>query len=313
MSAPRWSTMPRSALLVLAPAVLGLSASIVWWILGGGAAFYVRSTLTWIPALLGGAAAVLLATWAVTAGIHRRRHEIALAHTRQDQAQRRGRLLSRLDHELKNPIQGIRAALADQPGDRQRRSIDAQARRLTGLLGDLRKISELEHTDLEVTPIDLTELIEEVVGSVRDTPGALERHITLALPRAPRPLSSVRGDEDLLFLAFGNVVVNAVKYSDAGDRIEVRGREEGDHVILEVADTGHGIRPEEIDMVWEELGRSREARGTEGSGLGLPMVRSIVERHGGTAELNSWYGEGSTVTLSLPLAGPTRGISTSSS
>ena len=115
------------------------------------------------------------------------------------------------------------------------------------------------------------------------------------------------GDEDLLFLALVNVLTNAVKYSAPGDAIEVRGRAAEDVVVLEIADTGRGIAPEELDLVWEELGRAQEARSVEGSGLGLPMVRAIVERHGGTARLDSWHGEGSTLTLSLPAAGPTAG------
>ncbi|GAB2550330.1 hypothetical protein GCM10027268_24770 [Brachybacterium huguangmaarense] len=71
-------------------------------------------------------------------------------------------------------------------------------------------------------------------------------------------------------------------------------------MVLEVADSGRGIPADEIELVWEELERSREVRGTEGSGLGLPMVRAIITRHGGTASLESWLGEGTTVTVRLP-------------
>ncbi|MGO1199583.1 MAG: sensor histidine kinase [Dermabacteraceae bacterium] len=84
----------------------------------------------------------------------------------------------------------------------------------------------------------------------------------------------------------------------------MRGRAADDVVVLEIADTGRGIAPEELDLVWEELGRAQEARSVEGSGLGLPMVRAIIERHGGRAGLDSWLGEGSTVTLTLPTQGP---------
>lgn len=137
-----------------------------------------------------------------------------------------------------------------------------------------------------------------------ELPGADRRRVTVALPRAPRPLPSLVGDEDLLYLVLANVLSNAVKYSAEQDAIEVRGREEEGTILLEVADTGRGIPADELETVWEELGRSRESRGIDGSGLGLPLVRAIVERHGGSATLESWHGEGSRLTLRLPVAGP---------
>ena len=97
----------------------------------------------------------------------------------------------------------------------------------------------------------------------------------MSLPQAPRPLPHVRGDSDLLFLAVSNVLSNAVKYSPPGAHIEVRGREESGWVVIECADTGRGIAPDEIETVWEELGRSREVRGTEAvsyTHLTLPTI-----------------------------------------
>ena len=221
-----------------------------------------------------------------------------------DRAAQQRRLLSRLDHELKNPIQGIRTALADEPSAQQRTSIDLQSRRLTRLLSDLRKVGEVEHTELELGPVDPTSLVEEAVDALREQPGAEERQIVLSLPRAPRPLPVVTGDDDLLFLAVSNLLANAVKYSSVGDTVEVRGRTDDGWLVLEIADTGTGIAADELDVVWEELGRGRDALATsvDGSGLGLPLVRAIIRRHGGQATLESWHGEGTTATLRLPLA-----------
>lgn len=297
----------RTPLRLLAPALLalpigGMLISLLWLLLGGGPAYTVQGSLTWVPALLGLLAALALVPLLMAVVLMRRGIDRARAEARQEHSQRRRRLMARLDHELKNPIQGIRAALADEPSDRQRRSIEAQAGRLTRLLGDLRKISEVEHMPLELTPVDTSALVEEVVAAARELPGAAERRFTLSLPRAPRPLPPVIADSDLLFLALSNLVGNAVKYSRPGDAIEVRGRAEDVAVVLEVADTGRGIPADEVELVWNELERSREARGTEGSGLGLPMVRAIIERHGGSAHLESWHGEGSTVTVRLPAA-----------
>lgn len=289
-----------SALLAL-PA-LGLVTSLVWWLLGGGPDYRITGSLTWVPVLVGLLAALALLPTLAVGALVRRREEHVRAEAQQEHAERRRRLLARLDHEMKNPIQGIRAALADEPSDRQRASIDLQARRLSGLLGDLRKISEVEHATLERSTVNLAELVDEVVLCAGELPGASQRRLGISLPRAPRPLPPVSADSDLLFLALSNVLTNAVKYSAPGDAIEIRGREEDGQVVLEVADTGRGIPADELALVWEELERSREVRGTEGSGLGLPMVRAIMERHGGTANLASWHGQGSTVTLRLPAA-----------
>lgn len=287
------------------PVVLGLAISVIWWASGGEGTFYTTVPLAWLPLVVGLLIALWLLPVLVTVILLRRHGEQVRGRTLSEQTASRRRLLSRLDHEIKNPIQGIRAALADEPSDRQRASIDAQSRRLTSLLGDLRKIGEVEHTELELTTVDPAALVEEAVASIAEAPGATGRRIAVSLPTAPRPLPSIVGDEDLLFLALVNVLSNAVKYSGEGDAIEVRGRGVDDAVVLEIADTGRGIAPDELELVWEELGRSREARGVEGSGLGLPMVRAIIERHGGTARLDSWLGEGSTVVLTLPAAGPT--------
>ena len=292
---------------VVVPAVLGLALSVIWWAAGGDGTFYMTVSLPWLPFAVGLLISALLLPALVTLIAMRRHVEQVRRRTVQEQTASRRRLLARLDHEIKNPIQGIRAALADEPSERQRASIDAQSQRLTSLLGDLRKIGEVEHTALELTTIDPAALVEEAVATITEAPGAGERRIAVSLPTAPRPLPPIVGDEDLLFLALVNVLTNAVKYSAPGDAIEVRGRAAEDVVVLEIADTGRGIATEELDLVWEELGRAQEARSVDGSGLGLPMVRAIVERHGGTARLDSWHGEGSTLTLSLPTAGPTAG------
>lgn len=295
----------RSRLVVisalLAPVAIGLIVTIGWLFVDSDTTVVTTTRAAWIPLIFGALATLIGAAGLTAVLLSRRSADKASARMRDEQTQRRHRLLARLDHELKNPIQGIRAALADEPSQRQRDSIDAQAVRLSSLLSNLRKISEVEHAELETTAVNIGGLVHEAVQTIQEVPGAKERRFQVSLPQAPRPLPFIRGDGDLLFLAVSNVLSNAVKYSPAGAHIEVRAREELGWIVLEFADTGRGIAPDEIETVWEELGRSREVRGTEGSGLGLPMVRAIIERHGGYADLHSWYGQGSTVTLRLPV------------
>jgi two-component system OmpR family sensor kinase len=212
------------------------------------------------------------------------------------------RLLARLDHELKNPITAILAGVSNlEASEPAVATIQSQAARLARLLTDLRKLAEVRTVELELSNVDLESLATEVVDALSDLPEAAERTITLSFPRAPRRLPSVQGDPDLLFLALYNLLANAVKYSAAGDTIEVRGAEDDGIATIEIADTGMGIPEEEQSAVWEELTRGREARAVPGSGLGLPFVRAIVQRHGGSVELRSRAREGTLVRASLPL------------
>jgi len=224
-----------------------------------------------------------------------------------ESARERRLLLSRLDHELKNPLTAMRAALANvsvgAPGPERATglsSIEAQVLRLSRLTADLRKIADVESGSLDRRPVDLTALLEEAVDIAREQPGADRLEISLDLPRAPWPLPKLPGDAELLSLVVGNLLDNAVKFTPAGGRVEVRAREAGGDVVIEVADTGSGIEPADLDHVWEELYRSPRARTVPGSGLGLALVRTVVERHGGTVTAESRVGSGTVVRIRLP-------------
>jgi two-component system OmpR family sensor kinase len=218
-------------------------------------------------------------------------------------AEERRRFLRRLDHELKNPLTAIRAGLAnlaEAPVDARREtlnSVETQTQRISRLVTDLRKLAEMETRPLERSPVDVTALLEEAVNVAKDTPETADRHITLTVPQAPWPLPHVAGDWDLLFLAVYNLLDNAHKFTRPGDTMEVRAFEDGTMVVVEVADTGPGIPEEDIPHVWEELYRGKGAHGIPGSGLGLALVRAIVERHGGSASVRSRAGQGTVFTL----------------
>jgi len=249
---------------------------------------------------------------------------VLAARTRRDAAERRRTdalrraaardrqlLMSRLDHELKNPLTAMRAAIANVtavgPGPEQDaglRSIEEQVLRLSRLTADLRKIADVEGNRVDRRPVDVTALIEEAVEVLREQPGAAGREISVDLPRAPWPLPAVLGDADLLSLAVGNLLDNALKYTPPGGRIEVRARESAGEVVVEVADTGAGIAAEDLPHVWETLYRGRRTRAVPGSGLGLPLVRAVAERHGGSVTVESREGSGTVLRLALPADGP---------
>jgi len=220
------------------------------------------------------------------------------------------RFLMRLDHELKNPLTAMRAGLAniDQAGaaaDYGRSaalvSVSAQADRITRLVSDLRKLADLETLQIETAPVDLPGLLYEVAEAAAEIPGARERVLRLSVPRAPWPLPHIEGDRDLLFIAIQNLISNAVKFSVPGDTVEVRASEDDDGLLLEVADTGAGIPADEIGQVWQELARGRAARSLPGTGIGLALVRVIVTRHGGRVAIRSREGQGTVVSIRLPV------------
>jgi two-component system OmpR family sensor kinase len=301
----------------LTPGLLGITVALVLWLAGETR----RLRFTVAIALVVAAAGLAVSLVAVVVWWWRRSRQLAVAtavrqadsdHQATARAAHR-QFLARLDHELKNPVTAIRASVAaaraaqggDQPGVAEPLAvIDSQSQRVAALVGDLRKLAELETAPLEMAPVDLEELIGDVVQAAQDElalSGGGPRAIELQLPTVPWRLPAMTGDVDLLSLAVHNLVANAVKYSAPGAAVTVRAMEDSGGVIIEVADTGQGIPPAEVSQVWDELARASNARGLPGSGLGLALVRTVVERHGGRVQLSSRLGEGTSVRLWLPL------------
>jgi two-component system OmpR family sensor kinase len=224
------------------PTAVGVVAAMVTRVQAPTTNAYAQTRL-WIVALVVG-----LATTATLVVVDRARHrargrvQAARAEALEAAAAEHRRFLLRLDHELKNPVTAIQAGVANLDGDSAAaRSVATQAKRLADLVADLRKLAELETRPLERDDVDLAEMLVEVHEAAAELPGAGDRILSLVLPQAPWPLGTVPGDRDLLFLAIHNLVVNAVKFSQPGDRIELRAREDSDGVVVEVADTGIGI------------------------------------------------------------------------
>ena len=223
----------------------------------------------------------------------------------------RRRFIRRLDHEIKNPLTGLQAAIvnmqeAAQPTDRQRAGENARlaVERLKRLLADLRKLADLEERMLESLPVDIPTLLEESVEAVKTLPAAQERNVGLLISRVPWPFPPVTGDRDLLSLVFYNLIENAIKFTSRDDSVEVRALEDGKSIVIEVADSGPGIPPDELYRIFEELYRGLNARGIEGSGLGLALARRIISLHGGSMEVRSRQDDprGTVFTVRLPVA-----------
>ena len=291
--------------LLLLPIFLGILFKIIFaqgWV--ENSVVYLRVDLGTLSLLLGILIAIVLFTmWGMLIW-QGRQYEGEFLQYQTKTAEERRQFLQRLDHELKNPLTAIQAALVNLDEESNQtaiKSIKTQTLRLSRLVADLRKLAELETRLIERSPVNLTEILQEAVTIVQEQPESTERTLSLSLPQAPWPLPNVEGDEDLLILALVNLINNAVKFSQPGATVEVRAFEDAEMVIVEVADTGPGIPEQELPYVWQELYRGQGARGVQGSGLGLALVRAITDRHGGQVTIRSRLRQGTVVTMKLPV------------
>ena len=294
----------KHAVFVALPISLGLLVMAIAQ--SGGIAnpiLFLRVDLGTFAALVGALAAL-----AAGAGLLIRDRTLRKGAARITDAQRQGeemhrQFIRRLDHEVKNPLTAVQAALANLNGvgdSPALASVHSQIGRLARLTTDLRKLTDLETRPVEMQPVDIGELLVELVQEVHEAPESAHRSVNVSLPRVPWPLPNVTGDRDLIFLAVHNLLDNALKFSGPDARIEVRAFEDGPSIAVEVADTGPGISDEDLPHLGEELYRGSSAPGVEGSGLGLALVRAITHQHGGSMAVRSRVGKGTVVTLRFP-------------
>ncbi len=268
---------------------------------------YLRGSMAAVVSRIGLAislfAIVLFLIW----NRNQKRHKNIILELQKGASEDRRRFLQRLDHELKNPLTAIRAGLTNitqQPLEEYARNeltaVQAQVLRISRLVADLRKLAALEITPLETTNVNMAELLSDVVNLLEDQASTEDRRLSLIIPTAPWPLPEISGDPDLLLLAVHNLLDNAIKFTGPGDTIEARAFDDGNDIVIEVADTGPGIPENEVSRVWEELYRGEQARGVPGSGLGLSLVQAIIEKHGGNIAVRSKTDQGTIFSVRLP-------------
>ena len=288
--------LARDLFLAALPLLIGIILSIVWRIAYPAAPLIsILADLGYVLIFLLGSVSLVAVTVVLVRHSEQAQLSEALEGAQQAQEEARRRFMRRLDHEIKNPLTGIQVALANLNAapansteqDHSLQDVRHQMNRLSRLVGDLRKLAELEERPIEHLPVDLVAVLQEVVESARSLETSQSRNVQLVVSKVPWPLPQIVGDHDLLGLAFYNLVDNALKFTRPGDSIEVRAFEDGRSLIVEVADTGPGIAPDDLPRIFEELYRGTNARGCEGSGVGLALVQRIVARHGGEVSVRS--------------------------
>lgn len=215
-------------------------------------------------------------------------------------------------HELKTPVTSI-VTLAEalevvvaRPGNEERagdlvRRLGEEAERMSTLVHDLLDLRRLEERGpVEIVPVDVVDAARGVVAELRET--ADDRLVTVSVEA--NGTAVVAAEIDDVHIVLRNLVRNAIQYNRPGGQVRVIIRPTGSNVEIRVTDTGIGLSQQDIPRIFErfyrvDAARSRDAGGT---GLGLSLVRHAVERHGGTVQVDSLLGEGSTFTVVLPVS-----------
>jgi PAS domain S-box-containing protein len=238
-------------------------------------------------------------------------------YTAKEQAEAANRsksgFLAHMSHELRTPLNaiiGFSEVMAEQtlgalehPQYREYvRHIHNSGSHLLSLINDLLDLSKIEAGKLELWEEDVR--VSDIFDRCRIFVSELAHNKGVTFIVAPSAgLPALRCDRRKLKQILVNLLSNAVKYTPSGGRVELLAEEDGaGGVILRVADNGIGIAPHEIKTVLEPFGQVRGAmtRDTEGTGLGLPLTKALVELHGGTLELRSRLGKGTTAIVRLP-------------
>jgi PAS domain S-box-containing protein len=218
--------------------------------------------------------------------------------------------LATLAHELRNPLAPISNAvhLLRRPDgrrvtDRMIEIVERQVRQIVKLVDDLMEISRITSGKIELDrqTVDLAEAVRDAIENSRPLLERARHHLALELP--PRPLR-LEADGVRLTQILTNLLNNAAKYTDPGGHIVLTAAREGGMAAIRVRDDGRGIAADQLAKVFEMFAQVRDPalRSGEGLGIGLALVRKLVEMHGGTVEAHSaGLGQGSEFVVRLPL------------
>ena len=231
-------------------------------------------------------------------------HELELGRMKSD-------FVSTVSHEFKSPLTSIRQ-LAEmlQTGrvaseERRQRYYDVlleQSERLSSLIDNILDFAKMEEgrKEFEFEKVDMGPLLEEIVSTMQQQVRHREFMVEVLIDGS---LPSIEVDRVAITQAITNLIDNAIKYSSGAKKINVRGFTDNQYLVITVKDFGIGIKPEEINRVFDRFYRGGDelTRAVKGSGLGLTLVKQIVDAHQGSVNVESEPGRGSTFSIRLPL------------
>ena len=228
-----------------------------------------------------------------------------------DADRKKDEFLATLAHELRNPLAPLRNALhviqspsaAPEMVKESRALMDRQLRQMVRLVDDLMDVSRISHGKIALKPesLSLSDVIQSAIETARPLIDEKSHRLEVHLPAQPL---RVRGDRVRLAQVFANLLNNAAKYTDPGGKITVTVAPAGKTVNVSIGDNGIGIEPGKRAQIFDlftQVDNSME-RAHGGLGIGLTLVKNLVERHGGDIRVEGGAeGQGSTFTVNLPL------------
>ncbi|TET39713.1 MAG: response regulator [Dehalococcoidia bacterium] len=246
-------------------------------------------------------------------GLERRRLALKSARLQQEKEKMRENFITLVSHQLRSPLVSIRQyfevileGFAGEVASKQKEMIKEASKRIDELLklvNDWLNMSRIEDDNLveKFEPVALPAVLSETIELLK--PLAEVRKVTLETDFCDSP-SVVQGNKEALKQAFTNLVSNAINYNIEGGTVTVSTKEEHNHLVAEVSDTGIGISQENLHFIFDEFFRvkAKETQGITGSGLGLPIAKMIIEAHNGAIKVVSELGKGTTFSILLPKA-----------
>ena len=219
--------------------------------------------------------------------------------------------VANVSHELKTPVGAIsvlaeilEGEIEDETAKNLVRRMVMESHRMASTIDDLLELSRIQlGGEMTFSPVDVNEVAAEAIE--RSRPSAHKNKVSLQLMRSDSDCT-ISGDRFQILSAVGNLVDNAIKYSEEEGEVTISVVSQGDVVVINVVDRGIGIPVASLDRIFERFYRVDRARSrdTGGTGLGLAIVRHVVTNHGGEVNVRSREGEGSTFSLSLPRQRP---------
>ncbi len=215
--------------------------------------------------------------------------------------------ISTISHELRTPLTAIKGwgetimQLGDSDPETTQKGmavIISESQRLSEMVEDLLDFSRMQNGKMQLTmsKIDVLAELDDAVFTLKDRAAREGLELIYNVPHMPLPMM---GDNLRIRQVFLNLLDNAIKYNEHGGKIVVLAEVEGNELTIYFTDTGCGISPENIPRVTDKFFRANMS--VHGTGIGLAVANEIVELHGGTMEINSVLGEGTTITVKLPV------------